>query len=203
MKRISKAPPDPRGGHVRLHWEMMDSVAWQGLSLAERGLYLAIRRQLKGTNNGNIEATLGTLKHAGIKSSATLAKGLRALIVTGFIAKTRQGGVAYGQRVCSLYRFTDVETWEFPKLGIKASRATRDWTKFDKVAAVRAALRTAHAESKIAPKENKSGLQKMNRVDSITERPAAICASNSEARGVLLIQNLKQHSSAPNALEAA
>ncbi|HEX7381080.1 MAG TPA: hypothetical protein VF265_02890, partial [Nevskiaceae bacterium] len=47
-------------------------------------------------NNGNIEATLGALKHAGITSSATLAKGLRALSVAGFIAKTRQGGVAWG-----------------------------------------------------------------------------------------------------------
>lgn len=201
--RRNKAPLDPRGGHVRVHWEMMDSVAWQSLSLAERGLYLAIRRQLKGSNNGNIEATLGTLKHAGIKSSATLAKGLRALIVTGFIAKTRQGGVAYGQRMCSLYRFTDEAVFDFPKLSIQAQKATNDWAKFEKLAAVRAALRDAHALAKRAPKESESGLQKMNRVDSKIERSAAFYASSSEAEAAALAQNLKQQSSPQTTLEAA
>lgn len=69
-----KVPADPRGGHIRLYWELVDSVAWRALTWAERGLYLAMRRKLLGTNNGNIEATLGTLRHAGITSSASLAK---------------------------------------------------------------------------------------------------------------------------------
>ena len=202
MKR-SKAPSDPRGGHVRVHWALMDSVAWQGLSLAERGLYLAIRRQLKGSNNGNIEATLGTLRHAGIKSSATLAKGLRAIMVAGFLAKTRQGGVAYGQRVCCLYRFTDEAVWEFPKLSIKAMHATNDWTKFAKLSAVRAAIRDAHSAAKRAPQANDSGLQKMKRVDSDSELTADFAASTSEAEAAALVQKMKQQSSVQTALEAA
>ncbi len=115
MSRV-KAPPDLRGGHVRLYWELVDSVAWRALSWADRGLYIAMRRKLLATNNGNIEATLGTLRHAGVTSSASLAKGLRALMTAGFIAKTRQGGVAYGTKVCSLYRFTDEPVFDLPKL---------------------------------------------------------------------------------------
>jgi len=123
-------------------------VAWRALSWADRGLYLAMRRKLLSFNNGNIEATLGTLKHAGITSSASLAKGLRALMTAGFIDKTRQGGIAYGTKVCSLYRFTDEAVLAHPKLELKAQPATNDWQKFAKLADVRAALRQAHVAAR-------------------------------------------------------
>lgn len=199
----SKPPKDPRGGHIRLYWVLNDSVAWKALSLAERGLYIALRRKLHGSNNGNIEATLGTLKHEGIKSSATLAKGLRALMTTGVIDKTRQGGVAYGQRVCSLYRFTDEVVFEFPKLRIKAMPATNEWKKFEKLAAVRAALKDAHAAAKRVAAETDVGLQRLNRADSNIERVTAILDSDSEVESPALVQILKQESGEHIALEGA
>lgn len=143
-----------RGGHVRLYWDMIDSMAWRALSWVEQGLYIAMRRKLKGTNNGNIEATLATLKHAGITSPATLSKGLKSLQAVGLIAKTRQGGIAYGSKVCSLYRFTDEQTFEFQKLGVKACKATNEWQRFKNLAEARAAIKAAQARPVEALDEN-------------------------------------------------
>lgn len=143
-----------RGGHVRLYWDMLDSMAWRALSWVEQGLYIAMRRKLKGTNNGNIEATLATLKHAGITSPATLSKGLKSLQAVGFIAKTRQGGIAYGSKVCSLYRFTDEQTFEHPKLGVEACKATNDWQRFKTLSEARSAIKAAQTRPAGARNEN-------------------------------------------------
>jgi hypothetical protein len=188
----NKAPPDPRGGHVRLHWELLDSVAWRALSWADRGLYVAMRRNLKATNNGNVEATLGTLRHAGITSSATLAKGLRALMTAGFIDKTRQGGIAYGVKFCSLYRFTDEAVFEQPKLGIKPIGATNDWRRFQKLAEVRAAMAAAHAAAKRPEPAAAPKVQNLKHAASATESKADFSASVYEALAPALVQQSKQ-----------
>jgi hypothetical protein len=203
----SKAPKDPRGGHVRLYWDVMDSVAWRALSYADRGLWLAMRRKLLSANNGNIEATLGELRRAGFTSSATLAKGLRALIAMGFIAKTRQGGVAYGQKVCSLYRFTDEATYEQKRAGVKAMQATFDWRKFETVREAKAVLAAAHAAAKrdhapiqpllqevnnSAASEFGPGLQILNDARSETEPKAGVVDSIPEAADAVAVHRLKQ-----------
>lgn len=140
MKR--NAPyKDPRGGHIRLYWEVHDSLAWRALSHADVRVYLALRRKLGSTNNGDINATLAELRHAGISSSSTLSMALRRLEALGFIAKTRQGGIAFGGKLCSLYRFTDSETFDIPKIGVKAGNATNEWKQFKSLAEARAAVR--------------------------------------------------------------
>jgi hypothetical protein len=141
-------PKDPRGGHVRLHWDLLDSHAWRAISWGDQGLYVALRRRLRATNNGDIEATLGSLRHYGISSSASLAKGLRALAAVGLIAKTRQGGLSQGRRVCNLYRFTDEEVLENPTKGIPRSKATNEWRGFKNLAEAKAALCNAHKNAK-------------------------------------------------------
>lgn len=145
---MKKAPKDPRGGHVRLHWNLIDSAAWQVLAWSDQGLYIAMRRHLKGSNNGNIEATLSTMRHAGFTSPATLSKSLRALQAMGFIAKTRQGGIASGTKLCCLYRFTDEPMYEHIRQGLRACNATNDWQQFKTLAQASAALNAAHAAAK-------------------------------------------------------
>lgn len=139
-----RKPEDPRGGHVRLYWAMIDSPAWRALAWVEQGLYIAMRRKLKGTNNGNIEATLATLRHADITSPATLAKGLRVLQALGFIAKTRQGGIAQGVKHCSLFRFTDEPVYDQPRIGVTARVATNEWQSFKTLEEARATATRAH-----------------------------------------------------------
>ena len=187
-----KLPRDPRGGHVRLHWNIIDSVAWCALSWADQGLWIAMRRKLTGSNNGNIEATLGALRDAGFTSSASLSKSLRALLTVGLIAKTRQGGITHGSKLCSLYRFTDEAMHEWVKLGIKAMPPTNDWHSFKTLAEVRTALRTAHAAAKRPAGTGASKVQKLNRSGSRTEPKAGIPDSVPEQEAAALVQKLKQ-----------
>jgi len=141
-----KPSTNPLGGHVRIYWAVLDSPAWRVLSHADVRVYLAMRRRLGKTNNGDISAALSDLKHAGISSSSTLAAALRRLETLGFIDKTRQGGIANGGKVCSLYRFTDEATFEIAKARVKAGPATCDWKRFTSMAEARAAVRFAAAE---------------------------------------------------------
>lgn len=179
---------------MRLYWSLLDSLAWRALSYSSQSVYVAMRRRLQSTNNGNISAALGDMKHYGITTSATLAKALRELQTVGLIAVTRQGGIAYGRQICSLYRFTDEAVYEQPKVGVKACQATDDWKRFDKLAEVKTAIKQAHADAKRQPGKNKSGLQKLKRTDSESEALSQFNDSDSEAVAVSLVQKLKQAS---------
>ena len=112
-------------------------------------------------------------------------------MATGFIAKTLQGGIAYGHRVCSLYRFTDELVLEHPKLGIKAMAATNEWQCHTTIAAAHAAARKAHDDAKRIPSDRDSGLQKLKRSSSKNELKAAAVNSDFEVDGALLVQKLK------------
>lgn len=146
-------PPDPRGGHSRVYWSIQDSPAWRALTWSEQALYLALRRKLKAANNGNIEATISTLRHAGFKSPSTIAKGLRALQTVGLIDKTRQGGIAHGTKKCCLYRFTDEAVYDQPKINVKAMSATNDWQSITAIAEAKALISAAHARAKRSGKK--------------------------------------------------
>jgi hypothetical protein len=154
---MSKAVKDPRGGHIRVYWDLLDSMAWRALAWTDQGLFVAMRRQLRGSNNGDISATLTTMRHAGFTSPATLSKSLRALQTMGFIVKTRQGGIASGAKSCSLYRFTDEPTFDIPKHELKACKATNEWKQFKTLAQATAALDVAHlAAKRPRPKKRKA-----------------------------------------------
>lgn len=135
------APKDPRGGHARLYWVLLDSPAYLALGYPARALYVDLRRKLLSTNNGNINATLATLRHRGWRSSTTLNKALHELVVVGLIAQTRQGGIACLSKICSLYRFTDEDVFDHPKLGIPKMTATHDYRRFAGLGEARAAVR--------------------------------------------------------------
>lgn len=98
-----KPPRDPQGRHVRIYCTLLDSLAWRVMGWSSRALFLDMRSSVNGSNNGNLSATLASLKHRGWKSAATLANALFELQALGFIAKTRGGGVEHGSKVCSLY----------------------------------------------------------------------------------------------------
>lgn len=171
-----KAKGDPRGGHVRLYWTLMDSPAWHALSATEIALWLAMRRQLNGYTNGDISATLTTMRHFGFASTATLAKSLRALLTVGLIAKTRDvGGLTHLGALCCLYRFTDEACNALPGKGVRAERATRDFERWGSVAQARSAIQHAHAEAKRPDHPNgkrrrgPSKLQHLNQSSSVFE----------------------------------
>lgn len=140
MGKLRRQPKDPRGAHLRIYWNLMDSPAWLALGFADRCVYVEMRRQLRSFNNGDISAPLSYMKTRGIQSSATLSAALRRLEALGLIKKTRQGGIAQGSRTCTLYRFTDEQTVDHPKLGVIAASPTNEWRLFKDLASAQAAI---------------------------------------------------------------
>jgi hypothetical protein len=166
------------GAHARIYDEIVKSSAWQALGFSSRALYVELRTKLKGTNNGNIEATHANLKRAGFKSSSTLAKALRELEVVGLIEKTRQGGIANGGKVCNLYRFTDKPTFDFPAKGIRAEKATHEWRQWPSLREATGAIRQAHQRAlRTKPEEKNIKLRESLRTDSVFEADSPKAAS--------------------------
>lgn len=191
-----KAPKDPRGGHIRLYWAIADSLAWRALSHADVRVYLALRRKLKATNNGDINATLTEMRHAGISSSSTLSMALHRLEALGFIAKTRQGGIAHGGKLCSLYRFTDEPTFDIAKAGVHAGPATNEWQRFQTLDDARAAVRPFM-------RKNTSKVRSTNRSASLIEADGKKADSNIEQMGHSPVRNSKQDKKGETALQTA
>ena len=165
----AKPAPDPRGGHIRLYWALIDSPAWVALSATDQRAYVALRRPLGRTNNGDLSLPLSRARHHGITSPSTLAKSLRALAAVGLIAVTRRGGCTRGgQRLPTLFCFTDEPVGEMkPKL-IEARKATDDWKQIESVAHGRALIRQAEAVAQATAKK-KSLLQKSNATGTKSE----------------------------------
>jgi hypothetical protein len=81
---------DPRGGHCRVYWDILDSPAWAALQFSSQAIYMAARRRLTANSNGDIAITLNYLSERGVTdSSSTLANALRELLAVGLIAVTR------------------------------------------------------------------------------------------------------------------
>lgn len=168
---------DPEGGHIRLYWKIVDSPAWRTLSHADVRVYLAMRRKLLGSNNGDINATLAEMKHAGISSSSTLATALHRLEALGLIEKTRQGGIAAGGKLCSLYRFTDQPTYDIARAGVRAGKATHDWQRFK-------TLGEAAAAVNVFKRKNTSKVRTSERSGStIKARPAVVASTIEQVSG--------------------
>lgn len=159
-------------GHSRIRWEVTDSPAWRVLSYSAKALYADLRATVRQTNNGNIDCTLSVMKHKGWRSQPTLTRALRQLEVLGFIAKTRQGGIAALSKHCSLFRFTDLPVYEQPKQGVSAKDATHDYRRFESVREANAALRSAALK--------KSKVQKLNQIGKESESIGPFIDTESE-----------------------
>lgn len=163
--------------HIRLDISLLNSPAFIALDACAKALLLDLRVKINGYNNGNISATLSELKHRGWRSAVTLAKSIRQLEAVGILAKTRQTiGVERGSKVCNLYRFTDLDVYEHPKINVSAQGATHDYKKFESLAAARQAVAKASATK---PQKNKTSLQKMERDATESRAPRSSSATDS------------------------
>lgn len=142
--------------HQRIRNEVLNSPAWAALGWSSRALYADLRAKLNQFNNGNIEATLASLQERGWCSPATLSNALRELEGAGFIAKTRQGGIASLSKICSLYRFTDLPVFEQKNKHhqIEEMDMTFDFRRFQSVAEAQQAIANFVLEQK---KQNQRG----------------------------------------------
>lgn len=193
-KRDYKAPKDPRGAHMRVYCDVFDSAAWACLSGCGRDAYLALLRQKGSTNNGNLALTIKVARRFGIKSEATLVKALRELLALGLIAVTRKGGCTKGgQKIATLYRFTEHESSAFPLKSIEASKATNDWRAITTVAAGAAAIARIEAEAaeQERARKTKRALQKFAETPSEIEDVLAETSSEIEVWSGKPLQKLK------------
>ncbi len=129
---MSKSKPfkDPRGHSLRVYSDVFDSAAFAALSPHDVLAYLALLRELKGYNNGDLSLTLTRAKKCGIGHHLTLARSLRALCAVGLIAVTRKGGCTKGgQRLPNLYRLTDRECYAIPAKHLEAMKETHEWKR--------------------------------------------------------------------------
>jgi len=124
---------DPQGRHIRVYVSLLNSPAYRVIGFAAKALFFDLREKITGTNNGNISATLGDMRHKGWTASATLAKALYELRAMGFIAVTVEGGLKQRQRTPSLYRFTDLPVLDQPKIGIQSMPASNDYLRYETV----------------------------------------------------------------------
>lgn len=177
-------PIDPKGRHIRVYVSLVHSPAYRCLGWAARALFFEMRSAVNGSNNGNISAALADLRHVGWKSSQTLARALYELRALGFIAVTREGGLRQGSRMPALYRFTDLEVFDQPKISVQACKPTEDYARFTTLAEARAALRdgVARLQEKGRRKQfpKKLPVPKRNRIASETEPMKRSSASETE-----------------------
>jgi hypothetical protein len=126
----SKSNRDPRGHSLRIYSDIYDSAAFASLSPHDVLAYLALLRELKGYNNGDLSLPLSRSKKCGISHPKTLARSLRALCAVGLVAVTRKGGCTRGgQRLPNLYRMTDRECYAIPAKHLEAIKETNEWRR--------------------------------------------------------------------------
>lgn len=177
-------PPDPRGGHVRLYWELLDSNAWRCLSASDQRAYVALLRHLRSTNNGDLSLPFSVAKQHGIKSQTTLASSLRALCAVGLLAVSREGGCTKGgQRLPTLYRVTDVPVFANPVKFIEASKATNEWKSVTTLGIGREAIRQAEALAAEAAAEKKTK-RLLQKLESTTPKNGVVGPKTTPKNGV-------------------
>lgn len=121
---------DPRGHSLRIYKDIYLSAAFKSLSPVDVMTYLALLAELKQYNNGDLSLPLTRAKQCGIGHHNTLARCLRALCAVGLVALSRKGGCTKGgQRLPNLYRVTDRDCYEIPKLYLEALSATNEWNR--------------------------------------------------------------------------
>ena len=145
MSKQAKPQRDPRGHSLRIYDDIYDSHAFAALSPHDVLAYLALLRELKGFNNGDLSLPLTRASKCGISHSKTLARSLRALCAVGLVAITRKGGCTRGgQRQPTLYRVTDRECFAIPAKLLDATKETNEWKQISSV---------EHATERIAAAE--------------------------------------------------
>lgn len=157
-----KGYKDPRGHSMRIYDDVFDSPAFRALSPHDVLAYLALLRELRATNNGDLSLPLTRSKRYGIGHHVTLARSLRALCAVGIIAITRKGGCRKGgEKLPTLYRVTDVEAYEIPAKGLEYCKATNEWKKVTSL---------EHGQQLIAEHEEraKGGVSKINAGHGVT-----------------------------------
>ncbi len=76
---------------MALHWEIIDSSAWQNLTNASRVALIHLKRKVVNPNPGEISLSYHEMER--IMNRHTFSKALKQLEAFGFIRKEQHGGL--------------------------------------------------------------------------------------------------------------
>jgi hypothetical protein len=113
-------------------------------------LYVDLRRQFYGSNNGRIGATDTLLGPLGW-SHSTIHKGLVLLIDHLLIERVRRGGLGQRGKKCSLFAFLDLPLEEDEDRGIKGRPPSLAFQSYQPATTVRT---TRRKKTKVHPMTN-------------------------------------------------
>jgi hypothetical protein len=124
---VSAAKPTRR--YVSISDTVYTSVAFRTLPGGALKLWIDMRTQYNGGNNGAMMSTMSVLKHRGWNSSDKLVRGTRELLSRGLIAYTRRCGPNVFHRA-ALFAFTDHDIAANERHGVAGARATRAYLEW-------------------------------------------------------------------------
>ncbi|WP_292935532.1 hypothetical protein [Noviherbaspirillum sp.] len=90
-KRNSRSKSRDSGGFVALPWQVIDSPAYQGLSVYGKALLIDIARQYNLSNNGALRCGRAYMQPRGWNSMDMLTKAKRELLDARLIHETVKG----------------------------------------------------------------------------------------------------------------
>lgn len=90
------------GSFLQLPKDVLHSEAYRSLNGWQVKLLVDIASQFNGKNNGDLCAAFSVMEDRGWNSKTTLTRSLKALLDSGLIEMTRQGG----RNQCSLFAVT-------------------------------------------------------------------------------------------------
>lgn len=100
FKPFEKEPLSADNHHIRITRNMMNSKAWQELSVHSKVLYMEMKSKYTGTNQDDISLTYS--EGQKLMNKLTFTKSLDQLIELGFIKLVRQ---SWTTRECNIYGF--------------------------------------------------------------------------------------------------
>jgi hypothetical protein len=141
-----------------------NSPAFHTLPSAALKLWVDLRTEYRGANNGNISAALSLLRHRGWCSSETLSRALWELLQRGLLRRTREGKPG-PLRLCALFAFTDLPISSNDKLGLKGAGPSMEfasWVPGESFAPGSKAKKLARNTSKKKPPVRNSEQQRFD-----------------------------------------
>jgi len=180
-----KTKATTRRRYVQIDDIVYQAVAFATLPPSALKLWLDMRIQLNGFNNGRVVATMSTLCKRGWTSPPTLHRALRQLLARGLIDRTRQGKPGPA-RICSLFRFTDLATPKDEGRFIEARPSTHEYSRWEPDVKK---IRATKTEAMLIPKLN-SYRYRNGRVDAATATETEAQKNGETARQVapMLVQ---------------
>nr|WP_298168353.1 hypothetical protein [uncultured Pseudomonas sp.] len=139
----------PAGTFAALPHAVMDSESFRALSGGALKVLLGLLRQYRGSNNGDLSATLSQAKAWGVNSTSTLTTALKELQERNLIVRTREGRFTKPGGCCALYAL--------------------NWQPIDLCEGKLEVQPTTTAPRKFSLERIENPLRKSNRVDSKIE----------------------------------